>query len=174
MMAMTYLVGNRVADEDAVENAAEYEYEYANTDDEYGRPNFKVKLISDGDGNPILDDSGNPILVEKGKFVFGWPFNTVLNRGENEGPREILDWVKDGLLYAYSPVIIDVGNISAEDLERYSQKLGWRVSARGTVSRYLSRYGLVYYSNLGPYSAEQKDKLSVTSIEVFTAEVEYD
>jgi hypothetical protein len=125
----------------------------------------------------------NPILVREKNFgqrltpgVPRYPFSTIMScvgfvindsteefGWEGTGKaNEIMYFVDDR---CYAPVIFDLSDITPEKLKEYSERLG--KSAAGKTHD--SGYGMVYYTNLG--TSGQKERLSVTSLEIFGAEV---
>ena len=88
------------------------------------------------------------------------------------------DWVK---IDKYGPIIIDFAKIADKKLQEYSKRLGEYVMDRGSEGdeeprppmtySYASPYGLVYYENLGKHTDEQMKRLSITSRELFDADV---
>jgi len=79
------------------------------------------------------------------------------------------DWVE---ISNYSPVIIDFAGMSEHKLREYSAEIGRR-DVGGNSYTFASPYGLVYYDNMGPYSVTQLEQLSITSRELFDADVKY-
>jgi hypothetical protein len=85
------------------------------------------------------------------------------------------DWLEDT---RYSPIIIDLSKyptVNDPQLQEYSEALGrWDRAGDGSlVYQHACPYGLVYYDNLGGHSADQLEKLTVTSRELFDADVKY-
>ena len=119
-----------------------------------------------------------PILVRESKFghrlppsVPRYPFSTTMSclaflindSAENFGwedtgkPNDMMEFVDQR---RYGPVIFDLNAISPAELSDYSEKFG------------NSDYGMVYYTNMDShYPLQLRDILSVTSREIFNADV---
>ena len=73
----------------------------------------------------------------------------------------------------YGPLNINLSDIDEPRLKLFSEKFGTRDWGTENAVSGDSRYGLVFYSDMRPHSAEQNRLLSITSEEIFWSEVQY-
>ena len=73
----------------------------------------------------------------------------------------------------YGPLNINLSDIDEPRLKLFSEKFSTRDWGTANPVPGDSRYGLVFYSDMKPHSAEQDRLLSVTSEEIFWSKVQY-
>jgi hypothetical protein len=102
-------------------------------------------------------------LVNNSSDEFGWE--------DSWEPSPMMKWMTT---LAYGPIIIDLEAFGNERLEEMAIRLGRSRDREGNLTvKGDSRYGMVYFSNLKGHSAEQLERLSVVSREVFSTDVTY-